>query len=68
MGRLNLGKTTAAARAALPIPTRVCNVFMHPGVPSRLPMFGIFNMRADVDKRDCTRGLYGHRKGFCAGS
>ena len=27
-----------------------------------LPVFGIFNMHADVDACNCTRGLYGHRK------
>ena len=27
-----------------------------------LPVFGIFNVRADVDACDCTQWLYGHRK------
>ena len=27
-----------------------------------LPVFGIFNVRADVDACDCTQGLYGHRE------
>jgi len=33
-----------------------------------LPVFGIFNVRSDVDACDCTRGLYGHRKRVCTGS
>ena len=30
-----------------------------------LPVFGIFNVRTDVDACDCTRGLYGQRKRVC---
>ena len=33
-----------------------------------LPVFGIFNVRADVDACDCTRGLCGHRQTVCTGS
>ena len=33
-----------------------------------LPMFGIFNVRADADACDCTRGLYGHRERVCTES
>ena len=34
-----------------------------------LPVLGIFNVRTDVvDARDCTLGLYGHRKRVCTGS
>ena len=33
-----------------------------------LPVFGIFNVRFDVDACDFTRGLYGHRKRVCTGS
>ena len=33
-----------------------------------LPMFGIFNVRTDVNACDCTRGLYGHRKRVCTES
>ena len=28
----------------------------------QLPVFGIFNVRTDVDAYNCTPGLYGHRK------
>ena len=33
-----------------------------------LPVFGIFNVHADVDACDCTQGLYGHRKRVCTGN
>ena len=33
-----------------------------------LSVFGIFNVRTDVDVCDWTRGLYGHRKRVCTGS
>ena len=34
----------------------------------RLPMFGIFTVRTDVDVWDCVRGLYRHRRRVCTGS
>ena len=36
---------------------------LYKGYPllSILPLFGSFNVRADVDASDCTQGLYGHR-------
>ena len=33
-----------------------------------MPVFGIFNVGTDVDARDCTQGLYGHRQRVCTGS
>ena len=44
-----------------------CGIFMHPNI-GRLPVFGIFNVRTDIDACDCTRGLCGHRKRVCTGS
>ena len=32
------------------------------------PVFGIFNVRIDVDACDCTRGRYGHRQRVFTGS
>ena len=64
-GHLNWVIKTAAARAALPFFISVCSVLTYPYNGTRLPVFGIFNMRTDVDACDCTRGEYGHRKRIC---
>ena len=45
-----MGKAREAARAALSIPTSVCSV----QTVAWLPVFGIFNLHADVDACDCT--------------
>ena len=55
-----LGKATAAARAALPIPIGVCSVFVCPD-SVWLALLGILNLPTDVEACDCTRGLYGKR-------
>ena len=52
---------TAAARAALPIPTGVCSI-------SVCPTMVWPPVRTDGDACDCTRGLYGHRKRVCTES
>ena len=36
------------SRAALPIPIRVCSIFVGPDNGTWLPAFGVFNMRTDV--------------------
>ena len=46
----------------------VCVVFSCVQTMVWLPVFGIFNVRTDVDACDCTRRLYGHRKRVCAES
>ena len=61
------GYSTAAARAALPIPASVCNVFVCPN-NGTTAVFGIFNVRTDVDACDFSRKLYGHRKRVSAES
>ena len=48
-----LGEAAAAARAALPIATSACSIFVCQTV-AWLPVFGIFNMCADAD--DATAG------------
>ena len=53
---------TAAARTVLPIPISMCAVFSRVQIMVWLPLFGIFNVRTDVEACDCTRGLYGHRE------
>ena len=53
------------ARAALPVPK--CAVMSCIRIMAWQPVFGIINMRTDVDVCDCTRELYGHRKSL-AGS
>ena len=40
----------------------VCAVFSCVQTMVWLPVFGIFNVRADVDAYDRTRGLCGHRE------
>ena len=46
----------------------VCAVFSCVQTMVWLPVFGIFNVRTDVDACDCIRGLYGHRKRVCTES
>ena len=46
----------------------VCAVFPCVQTMVWLPVFGIVNVRTDVDTYDCTRGLYGHRKRVCSES
>ena len=62
-----LGMATVAARAALPIPTSVCSIFMCPNSIMAVS-FGIFNACTGVDACDCTQGLYKHHKRVCAES
>jgi len=51
------GLGTAATRAALPIPTSECSIFMCPNNGTWLTVLGIFNVCTDVDTCDCTWGL-----------
>ena len=44
----------------------VCAVFTCVRTMAWLPVFGLFNVRTDVDTCDCTRGLYGHRERVCS--
>ena len=44
-----------------------CAVFSCVQTVVRLPVLGILNVYTAVDACDCTRGLYGHRKGVCTG-
>ena len=63
---------TTYVRYIIPIPISVCSIFMcqNNGMAASVGLskvylhsvFGIFNVRTDVDACDCTRGLYGHRK------
>ena len=57
--RESSGCLTAAARAALPIPTSEC---IH---CQCLDFFFFFPLRTDLVACDCTRGLYGHRRRVC---
>ena len=64
-----LGKATAAARAALPIPVDVCSVIVCPNNGIWLPVVEDFNVITDVDTCECTHGLYEHDdKGVCTES
>ena len=51
-----------AARAALSIPNSAHVIFLCVQTKIWLPVFGIFNVRTDVNACDCRRGVYGHRK------
>ena len=64
-----LGKATAAARAALPIPNSACGSFVCPykGTAAK-QRCGIFNVRTDVNACDCTWRLYGYRTRVCTES
>ena len=56
-----LGKATAATRAALAVPTSVCNICLRPS-KAWLPVFGMFKVCMEVDVCNCTQGLCGHRQ------
>ena len=45
-----------------------CAVFSCVHTMVWLPVFGIINVRTDVDACGCTRGLYGHGKRVCTES
>ena len=65
-GSSYLGKATAAARAALPIPNSACGIFVCPNKGMAANAWDL--KRAHVNACDCTRGLYGHRKRVCTES
>ena len=58
------GKATAATRAVLTIPTRVCSVFSPPnnGMAASAFLKDLFNVPTNVDACNCTLGLYECRK------
>ena len=60
-GQPYLGKATAATRAALAVPTSVCNICLRPS-KAGLPVFGMFKVCMEVDVCNCTQGLCGHRQ------
>ena len=62
----NSGRT-AAAGAALPIPTSACSILVCPNNGMAASVW-IFKVLTNVDARDFTRGLYGHRKRVCTGN
>ena len=64
-----LGKATAVAWVALPIPdTTVRLVFLCVQTKVWVPVFRIFNTHTDVHACKCTRGLYGHCTRACTES
>ena len=56
-----MGKATAAARAALPIPISVHSIFVWTPKNVWLPVFGIFIVHTDVDanQSSATHSCYG---------
>ena len=66
-GYSSLGKSTAAARAALPIPNGACGIFVCPNKRMATNAWDFFFLyvRTDVNLWDYTRGLYGRRKRVC---
>ena len=54
-GHLTLVRHTSCRSSAIPIPIRVCNIFVCPNNGIWLPEFGIFSVCADVDSCDCTQ-------------
>ena len=55
---------TEAARAAFPF-LPVCSVFVCVQTVGQLPVFGIFNMHANVEACNCTQRLDEHLKRVC---
>ena len=53
--------------AIYPFPS-ACAAFSRVKAVVWLPVFGVIDVRTYVDARDCTRGLYGHRKRVFTGS
>ena len=63
-----LGKATAAARAALPIPNSACSIFMRPSKGMVANALDLEHMRTDGNACDCTWGLCRHHKRVCTES
>ena len=64
---------TVATRAALPIPSQCVQYYdfrvSKPYILYACQCLGFLTCSCtDVDARDCTRGLYGHRKRVCIDS
>ena len=60
VGSPSLGKSQQPEEQRYPF-LSVCATFSCVRTMAWLPVFGIFNVRADVDACDCTRGLYRHQ-------
>ena len=56
-----MGKATATAGAAVPIPTSACSSFVFSNNAMAVDASNLI-VRTDVEACDHTRGLYGHRK------